>query len=182
MHLLTRNTRVRVIRAIARCRSCGTGLLVAAFLAFLPMRVSAAQLAANQHNSVENAKPGNNDKLTPEQMMRKRFPQPVRVGDLIGLPLLDEWDSTVGYVKNIIRSPAGHVFLIVPYSAHFGWVRVEWGKRPVAVPIEVVGLLGRQIALLDLSREDLDEAPTWTKSQDKTIPPDETTLVALGRR
>ena len=30
--------------------------------------------------------------LTPEQKMQKRFPHPVRVGDLIGLPVLDDDD------------------------------------------------------------------------------------------
>ena len=32
--------------------------------------------------------------MTPAERMQARFPQPVRVGDLIGLPLLDDLDGT----------------------------------------------------------------------------------------
>ena len=31
--------------------------------------------------------------------MQRRFPQPVRVGDLIGLPVLDDDSRTLGYVR-----------------------------------------------------------------------------------
>jgi hypothetical protein len=147
-----------------------------------PAAQAAAVLAANQHQPMENAKPSNDAKLTQEQIFQKRFPQPVRVGDLIGLPVLDYDDSTIGYVRSVVRSPTGKVFLIVPYSAWFGWARTDWGKRPVAVPIEVVAILARQINSLEMSREDFDEAPTWVPSQARPILPDEKTLIALGRR
>jgi len=45
------------------------------------------------------------ENLSPEEKMRRRFPQPVRVGDLIGLPLLDWDDSTIGYVRHVVRTP-----------------------------------------------------------------------------
>ncbi len=122
------------------------------------------------------------EELSPEQKMQKRFPQPVRVGDLIGLPVLDEGDSTIGYVREVARTPEGKVVLIVPYSAWFGWVRTERGKRPVAVPIETVAILARQIDALDMSRSDFDEAETWDSSKGKLIPSEDKTLIALGRR
>ena len=37
----------------------------------------------------------------------KRFPQPARVGDLIGLPVLDLNSSTLGYVRQIVAFPPG---------------------------------------------------------------------------
>jgi len=120
--------------------------------------------------------------LTPEQKMQKRFPHPVRVGDLIGLPVLDDDDSTIGYVREAVRTGEGKVVLIVPYSAWFGWARSEWRKRPVAVPIETVALLARQINAIDMPRSDFDEAPTWTPDKGKPIPPEEKTPIALGRR
>jgi hypothetical protein len=120
--------------------------------------------------------------LTPEQKMQRRYPHPIRVGDLIGLPVLDDDDSTIGYVREVVRSPQGKVFLIVPYSAWFGWARTKWGKRPVAVPIEVVAILARQIDTLDMSRDDFNDAPTWAPSQGQPIGFDEKTLIALGRR
>lgn len=122
------------------------------------------------------------EELSPEQKMQKRFPQPVRVGDLIGLPVLDEGDSTIGYVASVTRTTDGKVVLIVPYSAWFGWARTERGKRPVAVPIETVAILAKQINAVDMSRADFDEAETWEASEGKPIPAEEKTFIALGRR
>ncbi|MGI8526055.1 MAG: hypothetical protein ACR2K5_07710, partial [Pseudolabrys sp.] len=113
---------------------------------------------------------------------QRRFPQAVLVGDLLGLPVLDGNDSTIGYVRQVVRSRDLKVFLIVPYSSSFGWLRTEYGKRPVAVPIELVALLARQINAEDMSREDFDRAPSWTPGQDDPIPAGEKTPIALGRR
>ena len=43
----------------------------------------------------------------------KRFSQPARVSDLIGLPVLDLNSSTLGYVRQVVRTPAGEIELIV---------------------------------------------------------------------
>jgi PRC-barrel domain len=77
-----------------------------------------------------------------------RFPQKVKVGDLIGLPMLDDNDVTLGRVQRVVRTPEGKIKLIVGYSKWFGWF-----GRPVAVPIEVVAILARQIASLDMPPE-----------------------------
>ena len=120
--------------------------------------------------------------VTPEEKMRKRFPHPVRVGDLLGLAVLDDGDSTIGYVRDVVRSPDGKISLIVPYSPWFGWAPINWGKRPVAVPIETVAILARQLDALDMSRDDFNDADTWTPDQGKSVARDEKTLIALGRR
>lgn len=147
------------------------------------MRLAAGP-SSSQHEAPGNAgKPEDQEaELTPEQKMQRRFPQPVLVGDLIGLPVLDFDDSTIGYVREVVRSPDGKISLIVPYSARFGWLRTEWGKRPVAVPIEAVAILARQIDAIDLSREDIAALPDWMPSQAAPLPPHEKTLIALGRR
>jgi hypothetical protein len=46
----------------------------------------------------------------------KRFPQDARVGDLIGLPVLDLSSSTLGYVQQVVRTPAGEIKFIVKYT------------------------------------------------------------------
>lgn len=112
-----------------------------------------------------------------EARMQKRFPQPVKVGDLIGLPVLDDDDITLGRVREVVRSPEGKIKLIVSYSKWFGW-----GGRPVAVPIEVVGILGREIAAVDMPRDEFADAPTWTAGSDQSVPADETIRIALTRR
>ena len=125
-------------------------------------------------------------KLTPEEMMARRFPQPVRVGDLIGLPVLDDQDSTIGYIHEVVRTPTGKIQLVVPYGHWFGWIRAggpfDWNRRPVGVPIETVAILGRQVDALDMSRDEFDKAPTYEAGRNSALGPDEIIKIALGRR
>jgi hypothetical protein len=115
--------------------------------------------------------------LSPEQKMQRRYPQPVRVGDLIGLPVLDLDDRTLGYVKAVVRTADGKIKLIVPYGGFLGW-----GQRPVAVPIEVVAIAGRQIGALDMTRAEFDAAPAWVDALSQSLPASETIRIGLYRR
>lgn len=114
---------------------------------------------------------------SPEAKMARRFPQKVRVGDLIGLPILDDNDVTLGQVQRVVRTPEGKIRLVVSYSRWFGWF-----GRPVAVPIEVVAILGRQIASVDMQPAEYDKAPTWAEGRDQVIGQDEVIRIALTRR
>jgi hypothetical protein len=127
-----------------------------------------------------NARP-DNQKLTPEQRMQRRYPQPVKVGFLIGLPVLDERDSTHGYIREVVRTADGKIALVVPYRAWLGWAPTDWGRKPVAVPIETVAILARQVAALDFSPEDFAAAPAYTASG-TPLPADETIRIAVYRR
>lgn len=115
--------------------------------------------------------------LSPEEKMQKRFPQPVRVGDLIGLPLLDDNDRAIGYVKFVVRTSADKIQLIIPYGGLLGW-----RQRLVPVPIEVVAIAGRQLAALDMTRAEFDRASAWDESQTKPIGPDEVIRIGLYKR
>ncbi len=111
--------------------------------------------------------------------MSRRFPQPVRVGDLIGLPVLDASASTLGYVQQVVRSPTGQTELIVSYSKWFGWF--GWFTRPVAVPIEATGIEGKQIVSLDMPSSEYANAPTWYGQSATALPNDDTIRIALAR-
>lgn len=113
---------------------------------------------------------------TPEERFQSCMPQPVKVGDLIGLPVLDESQSTLGYVREVVRTSAGKIDLIVSYSPWF-----RWFGRPVAVPIEYVGIFGRNIASLDMSPQDYAQAPTWSGADAQPIPATETIRIGLTR-
>jgi hypothetical protein len=63
-----------------------------------------------------------------EERYLKRFRQPARVGDLIGMPVLDLNSKTLGYVQQVVQTPAGAIEFIVGYSRWWGWL-----GRPVAV-------------------------------------------------
>jgi hypothetical protein len=113
------------------------------------------------------------------ERMNRRFPQPAQVGFLVGLPVLDDSASTLGYVKQVVRTPTGKTSLIVAYSRWFGWF--GWFTRPVAVPIEVVGIEGRQIVSLDMARSEYAAASTWQAKDDTALPGDAIIRIALAR-
>lgn len=117
--------------------------------------------------------------LTPEQRMQARYPQPVRVGDLIGLPLLDDDHRTLGHVREVVRTKSGKIELIIDYGGFLGLF--SWGARPVAVPIEVVGIRGRELASLDMPRSEYASAPTWRDNGAAELPDTATIRVALTR-
>jgi hypothetical protein len=106
----------------------------------------------------------------------KRFPQAARVGDLIGLPVLDLNSSTLGYVQQVVRTPAGEIKFIVKYSRWWGWF-----GRPVAVPLEALGIEGRQLVSLDMPPSEYAAAPTWHNTGATPLPADATARVALAR-
>jgi hypothetical protein len=110
------------------------------------------------------------------ERMLKRFPQPVRVGDLIGLPVLNENASTLGHVRQVVRTRQGNIELIVSYSRFWGWF-----GHPVAVPIEVVGIAGRQLVSLDMDSSEYAVAPTWQGNDATALPNDATIQIALAR-
>ena len=55
-------------------------------------------------------------------------------------------------------------------------------QRPVAVPIEVVAIAGRQLAALDMTRAEFDAAPAWSDPQSQPIPAGELIRVGLYKR
>jgi hypothetical protein len=112
-----------------------------------------------------------------EQRMRQRYPQPVRVGDLVGLPILDDNSRTLGYVRTVVRTPQNKIELIVDYG---GWFGLD--ASPVAVPIEVVGIEGRQLVSLDMPRAEYASAPVWRRADETALADADSVSVALTRR
>jgi hypothetical protein len=106
----------------------------------------------------------------------KRFPQPARVGDLIGMPVLDLYSKTLGYVRKVVRTPAGEIEFIVDYSQWWGWF-----GRLVAVPLEALGIEGGHLMSLDMSPSEYVAAPTWHDTGATPLPADATVRVALSR-
>ena len=166
-------------------------LIVAGFCLAVPWFAPALAIddsaAGRVHLAASEPEPDAKEKKpeTPEQKMAARFPQPVKIGDLIGLAVLDGQDRTLGYVEKVVRRPTGKIQLIVPYAPWFGWVKSAgpfsgW-RRPVAVPIEVVAILGRHINAVDMDRPEFDKAARWVNDDSATIGADEVIRIALGK-
>src|SRR5215813_5969246 len=151
----------------------GLGLTLAATLAVAD---GGSSLLLAQHMGLQIENP-QKDAMTPEERMDRRFPQPVRVGDLKSLRVLDDQDVTIGFVRKVVRTPQGKILLLVSQGGWFGW-----GERLVAAPIEVMAIFGRQLASLDMDPKEYASAPTWVESGGTQIPDDETIRIALTRR
>lgn len=147
--------------------------LLACALAFTGIALP-ARAAGGAHTE---AGPALNDGRTASERMQSRYPQKVRAGDLVGLPLLDYDDRTLGFVTEVARTPEGGIVLVVPVGGWFGR-----GGRPVPVPIETVAILGRQIALLDIPRDEVAKLADRTDGAARPVPDDETIRIAITRR
>ena len=80
-------------------------------------------------------------------------------------------------VLYVVRTPARKIELIVLHGAWFG----RFGRK-VAVPIEVVAILGQQIASIDMQPDDYRKAPTYVDRGDTKLADNDTILIALTKR
>jgi hypothetical protein len=107
----------------------------------------------------------------------KRFPQPVRVGDLIDRivrqPRPDR--PSLGHVSQVVRSSDGAVKLVIDYGGVFGF-----GSRPIAVPADAMALLGVEVEILAYTPTQLAAFPTYRAAGDVPVGSDETIRMALA--
>ena len=111
------------------------------------------------------------------QEAEHRFPQPVRVGDLVGRKLLapQENQPVLGRVIDVIRTESG-LKLVVEV---FRWPNVEIGGRAVAVPAEAVALLGEYVALVGLKPDQLGALPDFDPTSAPRVTADESVSMGL---
>lgn len=134
-------------------------------------------IAASSEKPASEGASGETRNLSPEEKMQRRYPQLTRVGDLIGLPLLNDDDRTLGHIKHVVRTQAGKLQIIVTRGGILGW-----RQQLVVVPIEVVAIAGRQLAALDMTRAEFLGAPVWDSTLTTPVAVDELIRVALYKR
>ena len=115
----------------------------------------------------------------------KRFPQPVRVGTLIGRTVLEPLESqpVLGYVRQIVRLGDGTIEAVVAYGGllgRFGGV-LGIGSRPIAVPIDAMALAGQYMEIVDFKPSQLRSFPTFGGDGATSIAPDAVIRVGLAR-
>ena len=115
---------------------------------------------------------------SPSGQAARRFPQPVRVGDLVDRKLLEPKESqpVLGRVTDIVRELDGGTRFVVRIG---GWLGL--GGRSVAIPAEAVALLGEHVALVDVTPGQLQALPTLDPASVRSIPPDERIRVGVVR-
>jgi len=80
---------------------------------------------------------------------------PVRVADLIDLPVVDGNKIPLGRVRGVARSDEGKIELLLPLGGLFGF-----GERLVPIPIETVALAGAAIMVLEVPPDRFQQSPT----------------------
>lgn len=157
----------------------GIGLgIAAATVAAQDARAQGAKHPPEEKKAAAEPPDGDRQKeLSPEEKMARRFPQPVKVSYLVGLPMIDERNETLGHIRQVVRNGAGKIRLVIAYGGLFGI-----GSRLIAVPVEVCAMLGRQVAAADMPRDAFEPAPTWYGSGDETLAAGEIIRVAVMRR
>ena len=108
----------------------------------------------------------------------KRFPQPVRVGDLIGRTVLRPLESqpVLGHVTQVVRLPDGSVDVVLAYGGLFGV-----GGRLIAVPADAMALLGDEMEVVEFMPKQLDAFATFDGSDAVALQPQESIRVGLAR-
>jgi hypothetical protein len=88
-----------------------------------------------------------------------RFPQPVRVGDLLGREVLRPVESqdVLGRVRGLVRDRDGRIMVVVDFGGFLGF-----GARSIAVPVDAMVLLGQDMEIVAFTPEQLRQFPTFS--------------------
>ncbi len=102
-----------------------------------------------------------------------RFPQPVRVGDLLHRLVLQPVESQIilGRVHAVVRDAHGNVMVVMNFGGFYGF-----GGRLIAVPIDAMVLLGQDMEVVAYTPEQLKTFPTYKASAETAEVPDDAIL------
>ena len=105
----------------------------------------------------------------------RRFPQPVRVGDLIHRAVLQPLESRpiLGHVLQVARFKNGTTMIVMTYGGILGL-----GARRIAVPSDAMVLLGNELEVLDFSPAQLSTFPSYQDGEG--VPIADTEFIRMG--
>ena len=97
-------------------------------------------------------------RLAASQAASRRFPQPVRVSDLLHRAVLQpvEAQTVLGHVDAVVRDTSGAIEAVIDYGGVLGI-----GSRKIAVPVDAMVLLGQDMEILDFNPAQLRQFPTY---------------------
>lgn len=120
------------------------------------------------------------DDPSPGSLAAERYPQPVRVGDVLGRDVLQpvEAQPVLGRVRAVVRGPGGALELVMTQGGFLGL-----GARQIAVPLGAAALMGEYVAMMDLTPAQLDALPDspTIAPPNVPLPPDATIRMGLVR-
>jgi hypothetical protein len=112
------------------------------------------------------------------QSAAMRFPQPVRVGDLLGRDVLRPVESqdVLGHVRELVRDSNGQILVAIDFGGFFGF-----GSRLIAVPVDAMVLLGQDMEVVAFTPDQLRQFPTFSLSGTTPVPDDAVIKVGLAK-
>jgi hypothetical protein len=112
------------------------------------------------------------------QSAAMRFPQPVRVGDLIGGEVLRPVESqdVLGRVRRVVRDQNGQIMVVVDFGGFLGF-----GSRPIAVPVDAMVLLGQDMEIVAFTPNQLRQFPTFSPAGTADVQDDAVIKVGLAK-
>jgi hypothetical protein len=104
-----------------------------------------------------------------------RFPQPVRVGDLVGRDVLRPVESqdVLGHVRQVVRDSSGRIMVVIDFGGFLGF-----RSRPIAVPVDAMVLLGQDMEVVAFTPLQLRKFPTFSASGTVSVP--DNTIIKVG--
>jgi hypothetical protein len=107
-----------------------------------------------------------------------RFPQPVRVGDLLHRDVLQpvESQNILGTVREVVRTSSGAIEIVINFGGFLGF-----GGRPIAVPVDAMVLLGQDMEVVAFTPQQLRSLPTFSASGTSPVPDDLVIKVGLAK-
>jgi PRC-barrel domain len=107
-----------------------------------------------------------------------RFPQPVRVGDLLHRDVLQpvESQNVLGTVREVVRTGSGTIEVVINFGGFFGF-----GARPIAVPLDAMVLLGQDMEVVAFTPQQLRSLPTFSAPGTSPLPDDLIIRVGLAK-
>ena len=107
-----------------------------------------------------------------------RFPQPVRIGLLLGRVVMQpvESQNVLGHVRSIERDGNGQIMVVISFGGFLGI-----GSRLIAVPLDAMVLLGNVVEVAAFTPKQLRGFPTFTASGTTPVPADTVVKVGLAK-
>ena len=108
----------------------------------------------------------------------RRFPQPVRVGDLLKREVLRPLESQpiLGRVRDVVKQTDGTIDVVVNLGGTFNPF-----ARPIAVPVDAMVLVGQYMEIVDFTPDQLKQFKTFDGTGTMPLPPDSVIRVGLAR-
>ena len=113
-----------------------------------------------------------------EQSNAMRFPQPVRVGQLLGRLVLQpvESQTVLGHVRAVVRDTKGQILVVISFGGFLGV-----GSRLIAVPLDAMVLVGEVMEVAAYTPSQLRGFATFAAPGTTPVAADTVVKVGLAK-